>query len=74
MRASDAPAYRNGFIATLTLTTFDWFFGVGIGIGYFWWNWKRHGQGRLNEDRSAAYEIEGEVEEKEVQRSFVYIW
>jgi len=35
MRASDAPRYRNGFIATLTVTTFDWFFGVGISYRLF---------------------------------------
>jgi len=77
MQASDAPRYRNGFIASLTLTTFNWFFGVGISVGYFWWNRKRRAQGRLNEDHSAAEwvaEVEGEIEEKEIRRRFVYTW
>jgi len=77
MQASDAPRYRNGFIASLTLTTFDWFLGVGMSIGYFWWNRKRRAQGRLNEDHSAAEwvaEVEGEIEEMEVRRRFVYTW
>ena len=77
MQASDAPRYRNGFIASLTLTTFNWFFGVGISVGYFCWNRKRRAQGRLNEDHSAAEwvaEVEGEIEENEVRRRFVYTW
>lgn len=77
MQASEAPEYRNGWIAALTLTTFAWFFGVGMSIEYFWWNRKRRAQGRLNEDHNAAEwvaEVEGEIEEKEVRRRFVYTW
>jgi hypothetical protein len=77
MQASDAPRYRNGFTAAITLTTFAWFLGVAISAGYFWWNRKRHAEGQLKEERSASEwvaEIEGDIEEKEVRRRFVYTW
>jgi hypothetical protein len=46
-------------------------------MGYLWWNRKRRTQGLLNEAHSTAVwvaEVEGEIEEKEVRKRFVYTW
>lgn len=77
MQAADAPRYRHGWIASISLTTFALFVGIVTSAGYFWWNRKRRAQGKLNEDHSAAEwvaEVEGEIPEKEVRRRFVYTW
>jgi hypothetical protein len=77
MRASDAPLYRIGFTTAITLTTLATVVAICTSIGYFIWNRKRRSQGILNEDHSAAVwvaEVEGEIDEKEVRRRFVYTW
>jgi hypothetical protein len=85
MQASDAPRYRKGLTAAITLTTFAWFFGATISAGYFWWNKTRRAKGQLQEDYSVnewVAEIEGQIGGKkvarrfvrEVRRRFVYTW
>ena len=77
MRASDAPRYQNGFTAAITLICVCTLVATCTSVGYFWWNRKRRSQGMLNEDHSAAVwvaEVEGEIEEKEFRRRFVYTW
>lgn len=77
MQASQAPRYRDGWIASISLTTFAFFLGICISAGYFVWNRKRRASGQLNEDHIAAEwvaEVEGELSEKEVRRRFVYSW
>ena len=77
MRASDAPRYRIGFTAAITLTCLCTVTAICSSMGYLWWNRKRRTQGLLNEAHSTAVwvaEVEGEIEEKEVRKRFVYTW
>jgi len=77
MRASDAPRYRIGFTAAITLTCLCTVIAICSSMGYLWWNRKRRTQGLLNEAHSTAVwvaEVEGEIEEEEVRKRFVYTW